>query len=277
MKEYTDILSGTLPELERWIIRFRVFHSALFLFYIEDIKSNIIETAKINLKHEKNDKIKIQGIRDAVNFLVTKMIFSQKDADEFLSLVDYRNTIAHDIYQIFLDVAADKKSRLQALLRLRGEKNFDDFSLDRIVALKEKFYDRNNSGSLIFSVGLNGVYFRAVEKFLLSEIARSKSHISWLKERRALSMEAINKELYNIYQNFKGDSHPLSFSNKYKNNKLTKSGISICYELFSQGYSDAAIAHAMSIKIASIRKRRWMWQNYRASREGAPTTKFTIS
>ena len=94
--------------LEAGILKLRAFEMMLVLFYIEDLKKIIIESFEVSRRYDddfpvlpRKDKLKF-----ASDFLVAEGVISDSDSNLFLSLIDYRNVIGHEVHALTCDVGA---------------------------------------------------------------------------------------------------------------------------------------------------------------------------
>lgn len=104
----------------RWeadLLKLRAFEMVLVLFYMEDLKKLILAaiefTDKLNgvtrldngepkTKEPKESK----KIKLARAVLVSEGVINQAESEELRSLLDYRNTIGHEIHKLTVDVGA---------------------------------------------------------------------------------------------------------------------------------------------------------------------------
>src|SRR5207247_235304 len=85
-----------LPALERNILKYRAFEMVVLLFLIEDLRSYVLRTIRANNKRTIPEGSK-KPYEKAWAYLVDNGVITQDESDDIHRLIDYRNTIAHDI------------------------------------------------------------------------------------------------------------------------------------------------------------------------------------
>ncbi|MYZ50938.1 hypothetical protein [Malikia spinosa] len=127
--------------LETHVLKLRAFEIVLVLFYMEDLKRHILDSIQLSdyLKGNVADRLtdgtsKLKAgkkLELARAVLVAEGVINQAESDEIKSLVDYRNTIGHQIHHLTIDVGA-----YSALMRLTEE------NLEPVVAYDSKAAER---------------------------------------------------------------------------------------------------------------------------------------
>ena len=104
-----------LPALEKNILKYRAFEMVMILYYIEDLKSFVLESIKNTDKimsnyGEKNKRIPDNSKKKYQKvwaILVSDGIITQEESKDIQRIIDYRNVIGHKIHQLTYDLSRE--------------------------------------------------------------------------------------------------------------------------------------------------------------------------
>lgn len=251
--------------LERNVLRLRAFEMVLVLFYMEDLKAYIVQsiqiTDKLNGKNRLQDgKPNKQGkkLELARNVLVAEGVITDAESEELHRLINYRNTIGHEIHDMTVAVGAYTHLSMDRT-SLEPIDAYDYRAVARAAALREKIV--NGMGrKFILAISLDPLKFEAAEKTYLVEIKRLKAKVNkGIHKLNELindtngSMKAIPKSVLESAQ----PGHP---HNQKQNGHLTDKGKSCIYQLYEAKATPLAAAYMMriSLRTANLWFKRWM-------------------
>ena len=182
--------SNELPALERNILKYRSFEIVLILFHIEEFKSETLGSVRAS------DRIlsKISGtdvrlpegtnklFKKLWNSLVSDGVLTEEEKQEVEELIDYRNTVAHEIQNIIFDLSNHKE---KSYLISKDSMTYNYEALDRIRYFRNLIDERRRGN--IKTISFSSLYFESLEKTITTELNKLKSKIDRLyKERRSL-------------------------------------------------------------------------------------------
>lgn len=154
-----------LPALERNILKYRALEMILILFHIENLKAFVLDSIRATdqLRDESKRRIperakNIYGKAWAI--LVTDGIISEAEKTEIERLVNYRNDIAHRIYELTYDLG--RGSFTEDYRRFYGLK-YDYSVLSKLTAYREKI-ERGLESKYVLSMSFDNLLFEAAEK-----------------------------------------------------------------------------------------------------------------
>jgi hypothetical protein len=103
-KNFRDPFGTKLPALERSILKLRAMQILLVLFYVEELKRDVLS---LNLVPK--------GTKDAIDKslsgLVVDNAITAVEKTEIVALIDYRNLIGHQMHNLFLDLSNERTAR----------------------------------------------------------------------------------------------------------------------------------------------------------------------
>lgn len=104
-KKYSVKLLG---KIERDILKYRSYELMVFSFYAEDLKRFIIKSLEVtNVIH--NEAPRKLKLNEHLERIVADGVISEKEKEELVFLLDYRNDVAHEIHNIVSDFGEAKK------------------------------------------------------------------------------------------------------------------------------------------------------------------------
>lgn len=266
--QYHDPLSRVVPALERDILKYRSMEVVLILFYTEQLKykiqSLVQETDSFRADIGVNNSVRVQKhekdqFKKCLNALQADKAISVGDGNEIEKLIKYRNLVAHDIHEIFFDIADERNVRkfLQPVSDFISAYNI--YAVTRLQHYIDILNREQMTRPYIGTIGIDNIKFVAAERVLLDELGKLKKRIDRKIDKRNEKILKLNDELLSGHEIINEQNSPL-WLNQYDNKRLTRRGVEICYRLFDRGKSALAIAFMMDISLTSARKRQRMWK-----------------
>jgi hypothetical protein len=198
-------------------------------------------------------------LQKALTILVSDNVITDDDRKEIIKLIDYRNIIAHQSYNLFIDMSTNEYAKL--LVEHQSDKlpKYNYEAIERIKHFQRKITECYRTHSYVWNIDVDWMLFSSAEKTFKAEINRLDRKILRLKEIRAKDIKRVNAELSLVGQGFDEDMNPRHWLNKQNNGQLSERGVEICYRLFDLGKSSIAVAHLIGLSVVAVRKRRQMW------------------
>lgn len=268
-RRHADLFGGRLPALECDILKLRAFELVLVLFYAEELKRWLINHLKSNkaLASHLNpttsaysSKKSGETWRHGLEALLQDGAISSEQKTEIVSLIEYRNTIGHEVHHLLSDLNSNRIARDFTTYSAKQGKQYDYTAIRRFQRVRKHLDELYKTHQYVFVVDANGLVFDAAERTFQSEIKRLTKKIDRLYAARVELINDINAEIILAHRTFKGERDPRHPLNQYDDGRLTKRGEELCYRLFDKGVSETAIAHLIRISLSSARKRKQMWQ-----------------
>jgi len=275
-RDYTVPLGSKLPALEQNVLKLRGMNLLLALFYAEDLKNTVVNlvqgTDRLNQRLKLvNAPRAFPGVKNPVEKALTALVddgaITADEKKEIVELIDYRNFIGHQLYNLLSDVGGPWAHREE-------EYRPDDTPRYDGSAVKRLRHFRRRVGELrdyVFTLTLAPLAFEAAEKTFLMEIKRLQHRITRLAGVRNRQIADANAELQLIGADLEGDNAPGHPTMRQwrgaERGRLTKRGTETVYKLFELGKSPMAVAHLTGLSLVAVRKRQKMWKQ----RKGAPS------
>lgn len=263
----TDPLGSTLPALEQNILKQRAMEMLLVMFYAEELRRDVldrIQTTDAWLARHKKGHVEraSRGVKNpvdkALDALIADGAIKPKDKTEIVELIDYRNSVAHQMRNVLSDLSPTRYARDLAMFGSNIPK-YDYGAIKRLQYYHKLFDGLYRTHHYITTLRMNRYVFRAAEKTFLAEISRLDRKIVRQVEERNAAIKKLNAELRLKGTGLEGEYDPAHPRNQLEDNRLTKRGVEICYRLFDLGKSEMAVAHLMRLSLLATRKRRKMW------------------
>ena len=251
-----------LPALEQNILKYRAFEMVLILFQIQDLKrlvlSSIQATDNLFVRLGKRNHPRIRAdakdkYQKAWAILVADGIISQAESDDIQRLVDYRNRIAHSIYEFAADL-----SREQVAVEYS---EFFEVKYDYQALQKLKLYRRKISGGLragVRSLSFAPIIFKSAERTYEQELLRLSKKIDRQIAARKAEHQGLAAE-FAVAKRGTAEFDPSHPRNIAPNGKLTTYGIRTCHRLFDENLSSLAVAYLMRISYRAAMNRHRAW------------------
>ncbi len=245
-----------LPALERNILKFRTFEMVLVLFQVEELKTFVLGIVRaIQRRPQATHPTKVSQ-RQAWTFLVNDEIISQAEHEDIRQIIDYRNTIAHELYQLTCDLSREPLAKdhsefaetkynygLLAKLKLYRSK------ISHVIA--EKYY--------ILSPSFQSAVFESTEKTYRQELRRLSKTITKQHEVRTNEIEKLQAEIARACE-LLGDVDAFRPLDVARNGTLTERGVEVCYRLFDNDVSTLATACLMRLSHRATCQRYKTWK-----------------
>ncbi|MBM4029497.1 MAG: hypothetical protein FJ280_29485 [Planctomycetes bacterium] len=258
-----DLKGARLPALERNELKYRALEMVLILFRVEHLRGFVLESIRATDRFHRptNPRIPLNAKKvyeKARAVLIADGILTQAESDEIQSLVDYRNTVAHEIQSLTCGIADDARLA-QYYAESRGIK-YDDKAVAKLQHYHDKIEEGFTSKGYIMSLPLDWAAFAAAERTYEQELHRLRRKITRQVAIRNEEIQKLNAELSAEISGTPLEAHPSHPRNKAANGTLTKHGVETCYRLFDKKRSTLAVAHLMRISYRSAASRRKAWE-----------------
>jgi hypothetical protein len=282
-RRFTDPFGSRLLALERTIIRLRGLQMLLAMFYAEELKRDVLSlirtTDKLMIRLPKGELASVrvpEGTKNPVNKALTALVADRAitpvEKAEIITLIDYRNVIAHQMHNLLADISPERSVRQMYAFRPDKTPKYDYNAVERLQHFHRHLDGLHRTHGYVYELSYNKLFFRSADKMFLAEIRRLRAKAHALNEQRQEKIKALNAELSLKGTEIKGDRDPQHPLSKYDDGRLTKRGVEICYRLFDMGKSSIAVAHLTDLSLSASRKRMRMW----AAAGGADRAKVNI-
>jgi hypothetical protein len=205
-------------------------------------------------------------LKAAFAYAITIGIFTETEAAELKTLLDYRNDIAHRIHLVMSDVSRNYWAIDHVAYTAPAYKGD---ALDRLREYRQSLWERAR-GHLLLTLSMDSVLFEFAEHAFEHDLKRLDQLIAKQIERERERYEAINVELDlcgtelvdDLSPRFPANHRPShSYGDDYipATGHLTRRGVEICYRLFDLGKSPMAVAYLMGMTLRSAERRHQSW------------------
>ena len=243
-----------LNNLEKTTLRFRTNEIMRLLFHIEDMRKFLvgsIEASNLFLDESderffnKNTKIMPQVWKRVID----DNILTSVEVDDLKSIIDKRNTIAHEIQNFTRDLHGELKEYTKTH---HFESEYDYGALNRLLEYKIRIEKKWRG---VFQLSFRSLEFELADQFYKSENTKLRNRLNKLYEQRRKIAESVNRELEKI--NFSSyEEHPKNQNNYRSNGSLSIRGGVTCRSLLSKGVSCLAISILMDIDVKKVNYQR---------------------
>lgn len=264
---FTDPLGAALPALEQNILKLRAMQMVLVMFYAEELKREVLDCIQTSdqwlARYQKSYIERApRGVKNpvdkALDALIADGAIKPHDKKEIVELIDYRNMIAHQMHIMLADLSPTPYARDLAAFGPHTPKyNYE--AVKRFQHYQKLIDDLYVKHHYITTLSMNTLLFRAAEKTLLAEIKRLDRKMKRQVAERNEAIKSVNAEMSLKGAGLEGEYHPGHPRNHFKDERLTKRGIEICYRLFDLGKSEMAVAHLMRLSLLAVRNRKKLW------------------
>jgi len=183
-----------LAALEKNILVYRALQMALFLFYAEDIKQQLILSVGPEVRKRGQAALKGGKLLKAIfRKLVAEHLLSESESTELQDLIEHRNQIAHHIYLLTGDIELPgRRYGFRQYLSLR----YDYAALTRLKKWQDELWRRFEKKYWIV-VSPNPLLFEAAEHAYQRELLLLKRRINHQIEirRKKVADKSPNKAL----------------------------------------------------------------------------------
>lgn len=265
------------PALIKWeadLLKLRAFEMVLVLFYVEDLKQFVLQSIKFTKELERTFFLRASGKSDcgdkpkekgegkkleiARRLLVDERVISQTESDEFLELVDYRNTVAHRVQRLTADVGAYSDLADLDPKTFQPIPQYDYSAVKRIKQLRRKISD-GMTKKFVLPVSFNELQFEAAERTYVMEIERLHKQVSQGINRTNKIIADTNKVIASIPRAVMDSAQPGHPRNIKENGTLSRQGAHCIFELYEANATPLAVAYLMRIshRAAASWFRKW--------------------
>ncbi|MGA2439484.1 MAG: hypothetical protein ABSH08_00870 [Tepidisphaeraceae bacterium] len=249
-----------LPALEQNILKYRAFEMVLILFHIQDLKKLVLSSIQATDRFRFDQKSQPRIRADAKNkyqkawaILVADGIITQTESDDIQRLIDYRNHIAHSIYEFTSDLS--REAVAVSYSEFSGVK-YDYEALRKLKLYRRKISDGLRDG--VISLSFAPIIFEGAERTYQQELLRLSKKIDRQIAARKAEHQALAAEIAAAKRETEqlDPSHPRNIA---PNGKLTRYGIGTCQRLFDENLSPLAVAYLMRISYRAAMNRYHTW------------------
>jgi hypothetical protein len=256
---------NSLTTLESDALKLRALEMILVLFYMEDLKSRIIDSLKFSdiiddeVKTQEKCDRKIDKFKAARLRLESEGVISRKESQEIKDLINFRNTIGHRIYEITADIGPDANMSLYVGEKIRRSTIYKYDTVSSARNLREKVLHNMGLKGYIQPLAFASVIFSSAEKVYIKEIKSLRKKIYKKGLAYDSKIAALNQEFKRLPQEvviFVEPGHPNNF---LANGNLSRKGIEGIYRLFDNKLTPLAAAHLLRISYRAALRwyKRW--------------------
>jgi len=248
----------------RWetdLLKLRAFEMVLVLFYMEDLKKLILAAIEFidklngvnrldNGEPKTKEPKESKKIKLARAVLVSEGVINQAESEELRSLLDYRNTIGHEIHKLTVDVGAYSGLTRRDSKSLKPIPTYDYSAAKRAKQLRQAIIV-GMAGKFTLSLSMSALAFEAAEKTYTTEIKRLKAQVNKGIDKTNIVISETNRVIESIPKSVRESiqlDHPWVIN---ENGKLNKLGASCVFRLFDAHATPLAVSYMMRISLRS--------------------------
>jgi hypothetical protein len=170
-----------LPAFEKNILIYRALQMALFLFYAEDIKRQLIGSVGRCVAKETKKSLKGGKLLKAIfQRLVSERTLTKAESTELQELIEHRNQIAHHIHRLTGDIEIPgSKHNFQRYIKL----HYDYDALKRVKKWRDNLWRRLRT-KYVLVLSIEPLLFEAAEHAYNGELKSLKQRINRQYESR---------------------------------------------------------------------------------------------
>lgn len=260
-----------LPLLERKMIELRSFESSLSLFYAESMKKRIIDMvtsteAFRNSGTSSSEPRLVEGEKDAqkkaLKIMVDDQALTQDEANELVSLINFRNDIGHRIDELFSEFEQTRFTATDFDLEARKFFKVAQFDHTAIRRFDAAFSILDRAARTHFNVMSfyhgGWLYFSSTEKVLKQKIQAIRRQIPSLISEREDRIKKLNSDAAKAFAIVQQHGFA-EFNLRYPLGQMTRRGAEICYRLFDEDIDELVICQIYEMKLPAIRYRKLLW------------------
>ena len=186
-RQFTDPLGSRLPALDRSILKLRGTQMLLVLFYAEELKRDILSLIRttdrmtIRLKGDKAPPDRVPGntnnakdVEKALKALVADGAISIEQKKEIVKLIEYRNIIGHQMYNLLVDVSNERITLEILTFPPDRVPKYQYGAVERLGYFRELLDGLYGTHHYASELRMNRLIFKAAENTFLDEIRRLK-------------------------------------------------------------------------------------------------------
>ncbi len=262
---YLDPLGSRLPALEQNMLKLRSAQMVLVLFYAEQLKARVLSLIQRTdgfMAHTGRAERVPQGTKNPVGKCLDALeadgAMSADEKVEIRRLIDYRNSVGHDVHELVADITSERSVRRSWRYLPENFARYDYEAVERLQHFLKLLGERQRTHHYIGTISFDGLQFRSAERVFLNEIKLLRRKIAKQWKARQQQIDDLNKQMQSAIIG-SGETDPRHPSNRYDDGRLTLRGEEICYRLFDQGLTPMAVAHLMGLQLTSVRNRQRNW------------------
>ncbi|PPJ49146.1 hypothetical protein C0075_00765 [Rhizobium sp. KAs_5_22] len=262
---FLDPLGSRLPALEQNVLKLRSAQMVLVLFYAEQLKAKVLSLIQRSdgfMAHTGRAERVPRGTKNPVGKCLDALeadgALSADEKAEIRRLIDYRNSVGHDVHELVADITSERSVRRSWRYLPENFARYDYEAVERLQHFLKLLGERQRTHLYIGTISFDGLHFRGAERVFLKEIKLLRRKIAKQWKARQQQIDDLNKEMQSAIIGSE-ETDPLHPANQYDDGRLTRRGEEICYRLFDQGLSPLAVAHFMGLQLTSVRNRQRSW------------------
>lgn len=260
--------------LERTVLKLRAMEMVLILYYVEDLKRQVVSAIRNTdslLKYKSREERIPEGTskvyKKAWAALVEDGVITHEESKEIRKLIDYRNAIAHAMHDVTGDVSTDPV--VMGIVENSGSR-YNSEALDRVRQLRKKVLGRL-SKVYVVTLGSDNLLFSAAQQTYEDELTRLKKRVRVLANRRNAKISRANKRIRSVGADVWKDLSIRHYEFRKANGSLTKKGVACFERLVEFGLGELALAHTMRMSLRAVRARLEKMTNVKQVSDGDKT------
>ncbi|EGR2914540.1 hypothetical protein DLH88_24900 [Vibrio parahaemolyticus] len=236
--------------LEKTILRYRTNEMMRLLFHIEDLRKFLVGSIEAsNLFLDESDERffnkKKKVMPQVWKRIIDDNILNTTEVEDLKSIIDKRNTIAHEVHKFTRDLHSELKEYTKTH---HFEAEYDYGALERLLKYKVRIESKWKG---IFELSFRSLDFELADQFYKSENTYLRHKINKLYEQRRKVIESANKELEKVsFPNY--EEYPQNHRNFREDGSLSIQGGETCRGLLSKGLSCLAVSILMDIDVKRV-------------------------
>lgn len=252
----------------RNILRYRATQMMLILYYAEELKQRVVDCVRstdamraalrVAGTIERVPRGVKQEHKKAIDALVDGGLLTPDERVEIIKLVNFRNTIAHELHNLTADLSNERVAT-DVLTYGSARPSHDYSAVNRIRYFLELLDRRIIQHGYVVTASFDWLLFHSAERTFLDDLKRLRRRIDSLMAQRQREVTELGTETSVEGTELVGDLHPRHPLNQYDGGRLTQRGVEVCYRLFDLGRSPLAVAHMMDLSLRAVRHRYKQW------------------
>lgn len=261
----------TVTTLESDVLKLRALEMVLVLFYVENLKDSIISSVKVTKRLRKildsknpttSDKEQI-SFKEAHELLILEGVITQEESLQLREIIDYRNTIGHEIHRITIDVGSYSNLAKYDLPNGHKIAKYNSSAVQHIQDLRNKVERRMMEQSFCFEFSFDTLAFNAAEQTYLKEIKRLKKKVNDGVDRLNVTIETTNKIINNIPHEVMDTIQPGHPKNTKVNGAFSPEGMKGMFMLYDAKATPLAASYIMKVSYRTASKWYKKWSENR--------------
>ncbi|MCU1788599.1 hypothetical protein CUU54_06965 [Pectobacterium polaris] len=257
----------TVTTLEADLLKLRALEMVLVLFYVENLKDFIISSVNVTKRLRKIiDSTKITtnneeqiSFKKAHELLISEGVITQEESLQLREMIDYRNTIGHEIYKITIDIGAYSNLAEYDLPNENKIAKYNYSAVQHIQNIRKKVERKMMEKSFCFELSFDTLAFDAAEQTYLKEIKRLKKKVNTGIDKLNITIEATNKIIRNIPREVMDTIQPGHPKNTKNNGTFSPEGTKGMFMLYDAKATPLAAAYIMRVSYRTASKWYKKW------------------